>query len=156
MSNRLLGMGDVLSLIEKAEKVATQAEAKHVMGQIQQNKFTLEDFRQQILQLRQMGPLEEILGMFPKTGFLKGLDKVQVDEKQLGHLEAIINSMTVEERTYHKKINSPRRKRIAKGSGRPVSEVNRLLKQYVQMRKMMNKATKGFLSKGLRKLNFSI
>ena len=156
MSNRILGMGDVLSLIEKAEKVVDEEKAEQVLRKIQQNEFSLEDFRQQILQLRHLGPLEEIFKMFPQAGPLKGLDKVQVDEKQLGHLEAIINSMTLEERKNYKKINSPRRKRIARGSGRPVSEVNRLLKQYVQTKKMMKKASKGFLGKGLRKLNFPI
>ena len=156
MSNRILGMGDVLSLIEKAEKVVNEEKAEQVFRKIQQNEFSLEDFRQQILQLRHLGPLEEIFKMFPQAGPLKGLDKVQVDEKQLGHLEAIINSMTLEERKHYKKINSPRRKRIARGSGRPVSEVNRLLKQYVQTKKMMKKASKGFLGKGLRKLNFPI
>jgi signal recognition particle subunit SRP54 len=156
MANRILGMGDVLSLIEKAEKVVDEEKAEQVLRKIQQNEFSLEDFRQQILQLRQMGPLEEIFKMLPQAGPLKGLDKVKVDEKQLGHLEAIINSMTLEERNHYKKINSPRRKRIARGSGRPVSEVNRLLKQYVQTKKMMKKASKGFLGKGLRKLNFPI
>lgn len=156
MANRILGMGDVLSLIEKAEKVVDEEKAEQVLRKIQQNEFSLEDFRQQIIQLRQLGPLEEIFKMLPQAGPLKGLDKVQVDEKQLGHLEAIINSMTLEERKHHKKINSPRRKRIARGSGRPVSEVNRLLKQYLQTKKMMKKASKGFLGKGLRKLNFPI
>ena len=156
MANRILGMGDVLSLIEKAEKVVDEEKAEQVLKKIQRNEFTLEDFRQQLLQLRQLGPLEEIFKMLPQAGPLKGLDKVQVDEKQLGHLEAIINSMTLEERAHYKRINSSRRKRIARGSGRPVSEVNRLLKQYVQTKKMMNKASKGFLNKGLRKLNFPI
>ena len=156
MANRILGMGDVLSLIEKAEKVVDKEKAEQVLKKIQQNEFSLEDFRQQLLQLRQLGPLEEIFKMLPQAGPLKGLDKVQVDEKQLGHLEAIINSMTLEERAHYKKINSSRRKRIARGSGRPVSEVNRLLKQYVQTKKMMNKASKGFLNKGLRKLDFPI
>jgi len=156
MANRILGMGDVLSLIEKAEQVVDKEQAEQVLRKIQKNEFTLEDFRQQILQLRQLGPLEEIFKMLPQAGPLKGLDKVQVDEKQLGHLEAIINSMTLEERAHYKKINSSRRKRIARGSGRPVSEVNRLLKQYVQTKKMMKKASKGFLGKGLRKMNFPI
>ena len=156
MANRILGMGDVLSLIEKAEKVVDKEKAEQVLKKIQQNEFSLEDFRQQLLQLRQLGPLEEIFKMLPQAGPLKGLDKVQVDEKQLGHLKAIINSMTLEERAHYKKINSSRRKRIARGSGRPVSEVNRLLKQYVQTKKMMNKASKGFLNKGLRKLDFPI
>lgn len=156
MASRILGMGDVLSLIEKAESVVDEEQAEQVLRKIQRNEFSLEDFRLQILQLRQLGPLEEIFKMLPQVGPLKGLDKVQVDEKQLGHLEAIINAMTLEERAHYKRINSSRRKRIARGSGRPVSEVNRLLKQYVQTRKLMNKASKGFLGKGLRKLNFPI
>jgi signal recognition particle subunit SRP54 len=156
MASRILGMGDVLSLIEKAEQVVDEEKAEQVLRKIQRNEFTLEDFRQQILQLRQLGPLEEVLKMLPKAGPLKGLDKVQVDEKQLGHLEAIINSMTLEERAHYKRIKSSQRKRISRGSGRPVSEVNRLLKQYVQTRKMMSKASKGFLGKGLRELNFPI
>ncbi|MEE8349203.1 MAG: signal recognition particle protein [Acidobacteriota bacterium] len=156
MANRILGMGDVLSLIEKAEQVVDEEKAQQVLKKIQRNEFSLEDFRQQLLQLRQLGPLEEIFKMLPQTGPLKGLNKMQVDERQLDHLEAIINSMTLEERAQYKKINSSRRKRIARGSGRPVSEVNRLLKQYVQTKKMMNKVGKGFLGKGLSKLNFPI
>ena len=100
--------------------------------------------------------MEQVLGMLPRMGPLKGLNKLKVDEKQLAHLEAIINSMTLKERVAYKSINASRRKRIARGSGRPVSEVNRLLKQYVQTRKMMIKVSKGFSSKGLPKLNFPI
>jgi signal recognition particle subunit SRP54 len=156
MTSRILGMGDVLSLIEKAEAGVDEEHAQEMLKKMQRNEFTLEDFRQQLRQLRRLGPLEQVLGMLPKMGPLKGLNKLQVDEKQLTHLEAIINSMTLKERAAYKSINASRRRRVAKGSGRPVSEVNRLLKQYVQTRKMMNKVSKGFSSKGLPKLNFPI
>ncbi|MDA2934660.1 signal recognition particle protein [Acidobacteria bacterium AH-259-D05] len=149
MANRILGMGDVLSLIEKAETVVDEENAEQMLKKFQQDEFTLEDFRQQLRQLRQLGPIERLLEMLPQVGPLKGLNKLQVDENQLAHLEAIINSMTLEERASYKRINSSRRKRIAKGSGRPVSEVNRLLKQYVQTRKMMNRVSKGLFAKGL-------
>jgi signal recognition particle subunit SRP54 len=156
MASRILGMGDVLSLIEKAEEVVDEEQAQEMLKKMQRNEFTLEDFRQQLRQLRRLGPLEQVLGMLPQMGPLKGLNKLQVDEKQLTYLEAIINSMTPKERVAYKSINASRRKRIAKGSGRPVSEVNRLLKQYVQTKKMMNKVSKGFSTKGLPKLNFPI
>lgn len=156
MASRILGMGDVLSLIEKAEEVVDEEHAQEMLKKMQRNEFTLEDFRQQLRQLRRLGPLEQVLGMLPQMGPLKGLNKLQVDEKQLTYLEAIINSMTLKERAAYKSINASRRKRIAKGSGRPVSEVNRLLKQYVQTKKMMNKVSKGFFTKGLPKLNFPI
>ena len=156
MTSRILGMGDVLSLIEKAEAVMDEEQAQEVLKKMQRNEFTLEDFRQQLRQLRRLGPLEQVLEILPKMGPLKGLNKLQVDEKQLTHLEAIINSMTVKERVAYKSINASRRKRIAKGSGRSVSEVNRLLRQYVQTKKMMKKVSKGFSSKGLPKLNFPI
>ncbi|MDA2929019.1 signal recognition particle protein, partial [Acidobacteria bacterium AH-259-O06] len=156
MANRILGMGDVLSLIEKAEEVVDEDKAEEMLQKLQRDEFTLEDFRNQVRQIRRLGPLEQVLGMLPQVGFLKGLGRIKVDEKQLAHLEAIINSMTWRERTNYKIINASRRKRIASGSGRPVSEVNRLLKQYVQTKKMMKQITKGFRAKGLPKLNFPI
>ena len=156
MANRILGMGDVLSLIEKAEEVVDEDKAEEMLQKLQRDEFTLEDFRNQVRQIRRLGPLEQVLGMLPQVGFLKGLGKIKVDEKQLAHLEAIINSMTWRERTNYKIINASRRKRIASGSGRPVSEVKRLLKQYVQTKKMMKQITKGFRAKGLPKLNFPI
>ena len=156
MADRILGMGDVLSLIEKAETVVDQENAEQMFKKLQRDEFTLEDFRQQLRQLRQLGPLEEVLGMLPQVGPLKGFNKIQVDEKQMAHLEAIINSMTLKERANYKSINASRRRRIARGSARPVSEVNRLLKQYIQTRKMMNRMSKGFFPKGLSKLNFPI
>ncbi|MEE8161123.1 MAG: signal recognition particle protein, partial [Acidobacteriota bacterium] len=154
MASRILGMGDVLSLIEKAEEVTDQEAAVQALEKLRRDQFTLEDFRQQIRQIRKLGPLEQILGMLPQAGPFKGLGNIHMDERQLAHVEAIINSMTVKDRAHYKIINGSRRKRIARGSGRPVSEVNRLLKQYMQMRKMMKKASKGFLGKGLSKLNF--
>jgi signal recognition particle subunit SRP54 len=154
LAGRILGMGDVLTLIEKAEGVADEEQARVVMDKIRRDEFTLADFRDQLRQIRKLGPLEEVLGMLPKMGPLRGLDKVKIDEKQFAHLEAIINSMTPKERASYKVINGSRRKRIAKGSGRPVSEVNRLVKQFIQTRKMMKSVSKGFLGKKLPKLGW--
>lgn len=154
LAGRILGMGDVLTLIEKAEQASDEEQARQMMQKLQRDEFSLEDFRDQLRQLRKLGPLDQILGMLPQMGPLKGLDKINVDEKQLAHVEAIINSMTPEERVKYKIINGSRRKRIALGSGRPVSEVNRLLKQYIQMRKMMKKMSKGFLGKRLPKFGW--
>lgn len=155
MAGRILGMGDVLSLIEKAEEAVDEEQAIRMMDKFRRDEFTLEDFKDQLKQIRKLGPLEQVLGMLPKMGPLKGLDKLKVDEKQLSHLEAIIGSMTPRERTLPKLINGSRRKRIARGSGRPVSEVNRLLRQYGEMRKMMKRMGKGlFRGKGLPKLGF--
>ena len=126
--SRVLGMGDVLSLIEKAER-SIQEEAGKARAKIRQDEFTLEDFRDQLQTIKKMGPLEQILGMLPGMGNLKELtaNREQVDDKQLGRVEAIINSMTPKERRNHQLINGSRRKRIAKGSGTSVEEVNRLL-----------------------------
>ncbi|UCF36138.1 MAG: signal recognition particle protein [Acidobacteriota bacterium] len=154
LAGRILGMGDVLTLIEKAEQASDEEQARQMMQKLQRDEFSLEDFRDQLRQLRKLGPLDQILGMLPQMGPLKGLDKINVDERQLAHVEAIINSMTPEERVKYKIINGSRRKRIALGSGRPVSEVNRLLKQYIQMRKMMKKMSKGFLGKRLPKFGW--
>ena len=155
MAGRILGMGDVLRLVEKAEETASADQAERMLRKIQRDEFTLDDFLEQMVQLRKMGPLEQILGMLPQTGMFKGLDKVQVDEKELDHLQAIIFSMTAAERVDYKIIKASRRRRIARGSGRPVSEVNRLLKQYLQARKMMKQVKKGFLGKGLPRFNLS-
>jgi signal recognition particle subunit SRP54 len=135
--SRLLGMGDVLSLIEKAEAAIDVADAKKLEQKLRQNDFTLEDFREQLRTIRRMGPLESILGMLPGMGNLKQLADQKPDEKQLNRVEAIIGSMTPEERRRHDVINGSRRKRIARGSGTTVEEVNRLLKQFVQMKKML-------------------
>jgi signal recognition particle subunit SRP54 len=135
--SRVLGMGDVLSLIERAEAVVNVEDAQRLEQKLRANEFTLEDFRDQLRTIRKMGPLEQIMGMLPGMGNLKALAENKPDEKQLGRVEAIIGSMTPEERRKQHIINGSRRKRIAKGSGTSVEEVNRLLKQFVQMQKMM-------------------
>lgn len=137
--SRVLGMGDVLSLIEKAEAAITQEDAERLEEKIRANEFTLEDFRDQLKTIRKMGPLESILGMLPGMGNMKALagGGEGVDEKQLARVEAIISSMTPDERRKQHIINGSRRKRIARGSGTSVEEVNRLLKQFVQMQKML-------------------
>jgi signal recognition particle subunit SRP54 len=156
MAGRILGMGDVLSLIEKAESMVDQEQAEEMLQRLRQDEFTLEDFLGQLRQLRSLGSLEQLVGMLPKIGPMKGLDKLQVDDKDMTHIEAIICSMTRQERFNHRIIDGSRRRRIARGSGRPVSEVNRLLKQYLQARKMMKHVSKGFFGKKLPKLDFPL
>ncbi|HEY7170655.1 MAG TPA: signal recognition particle protein [Vicinamibacterales bacterium] len=135
--SRVLGMGDVLSLIERAEAAIDQQDAEKLEQKIRANEFTLEDFRDQLKTIKKMGPLEQIVGMIPGMGNMKALADNKPDEKQISRVEAIINSMTPEERRKQHIINGSRRKRIAKGSGTSVEEVNRLLKQFVQMQKML-------------------
>jgi signal recognition particle subunit SRP54 len=135
--SRVLGMGDVLSLLEKAEAAITQEDAERLEEKIRSNEFTLEDFRDQLKTIRKMGPLESIIGMLPGMGNVKALAENQPDERQVSRIEAIISSMTPEERRKQHIINGSRRKRIARGSGTTVEEVNRLLKQFVQMQKML-------------------
>jgi signal recognition particle subunit SRP54 len=135
--SRVLGMGDVLSLIEKAEAAIDQGDAERLEAKIRSNEFTLDDFRDQLKMIKKIGPLEQILGMLPGMGNIKALAENKPDEKQLAHVEAIINAMTPDERRKQHIINGSRRKRIAKGSGTTVEEVNRLLKQFVQMQKML-------------------
>jgi signal recognition particle subunit SRP54 len=137
--SRVLGMGDVLSLIEKAEEVVSIEDAEKLERKIRKDEFTLEDFRDQLRAIKKMGPLEQIIGMIPGMGNLKQLTEArgQVDDRQLARVEAIINSMTPKERQNHQLINGSRRKRIARGSGVSVEDVNKLLKQFVQMKKML-------------------
>jgi signal recognition particle subunit SRP54 len=151
----MLGMGDVLSLIEKAEQVIDQDEAEQLEEKLRKNDFTLDDFRKQLKTIRRMGPLESILGMIPGLGNLKQLADNKPDEKQMGRVEAIIGSMTPGERRNDRIINGSRRKRIAKGSGTTVEEVNRLLKQFTEMRKVLQMMSQGGLpgmGKGLPKM----
>ena len=143
MASRILGMGDVLSLIEKVEQTVDQKQALEMQQRILDNDFSLQDFRDQLRQLRKLGPLESILGMLPQIGPLKALQGAQVDPKELAHIEAIINSMTFRERLNHQIINGSRRRRIARGSGTTVQEVNQVLKQYADMRRMMKSLTGG-------------
>lgn len=143
MVSRLLGMGDMLSLIEKAQETFDLKQAQKLEEKIRKDEFTLEDFRDQLRQMRKLGPLDKILGMLPQIGPMKDLQKAHIDEKQLIHTEAIINSMTPRERRNHQIINGQRRKRIARGSGTTVNQVNQVLKQYAQMRKMMKSMSGG-------------
>jgi len=154
--SRVLGMGDVLSLIERAEQTIDTKKAAELERKLRRSEFTLEDFRDQLRQVRKMGPLEQVLGMLPKVGPFANLPKdAHVDETRLKHIEAIINSMTSSERNDHSLIDGKRRKRIALGSGTSVQEVNQVMKQYLQMRKMMKQygalAAQGRL-RGLSKL----
>ncbi len=146
--SRILGMGDILTLIEKAEETIDRKKALELQKKVFSNTFSLEDFRDQIRQIRKMGSLEQIMGMLPNIGPLKNIGKAQVDEGQLTRTEAIIDSMTPKERRNHQVINGSRRKRIARGSGTTVQQVNQLLKQYIQTRKMMKGMTAGAKKKG--------
>jgi signal recognition particle subunit SRP54 len=135
---RILGMGDVMGLIERAEKTIDEKQAREMERKLRENDFTLEDFRDQLKQIRKMGSLEQLMGMLPKVGPFANLPKnAEVDEGRLRSVEAIINSMTAKERADHNTIDGKRRKRIARGSGTSVQEVNQVLKQYADMRKMM-------------------
>jgi signal recognition particle subunit SRP54 len=154
LAGRILGMGDVLSLIEKAEQTVDQEEALELAEKIRKDEFTLEDFRDQLRQVRKMGPLDQIMGMLPNLGPMRGLNQLKVDEKELIHIEAIINSMTSQEREHHHILNGSRRKRIARGSGRPVQEINRLLKQYVETRKMMKSLSRGIVPRMFQRMRF--
>src|SRR5271169_3778032 len=136
--SRILGMGDIMSLIERAESAFDKKAALELERKLRKEEFTLEDFRDQLRQIRKMGPLEQLVDMLPKVGPLQNLPKdATVDEGKLKQVEAIINSMTNEERRDHNVIDGKRRKRIAKGSGTTVQDVNQVIKQYMQMRTMM-------------------
>ena len=152
-ASRILGMGDVLSLIEKAEAVVDQKNAEQLARKIQKNAFTLEDFLDQIQQIKKMGSLEQIMGMIPGINKLKQIkDAPKPDQKELIKTEAIIRSMTLKERRNHRIIDASRRVRIAKGSGTSVNEVNRVLKSYAMMLKMMkNLKGKGIMTGGKRR-----
>jgi signal recognition particle subunit SRP54 len=143
MASRILGMGDVLSLIEKAEKQVDADQAVDLQDKLRREQFTLEDFLQQMRQVRKMGPLGNIIGMLPGMGAMKGLKDADVDESELDRLEAIILSMTPAERAQPELINGSRRKRIAIGSGTKVQHVNQLVKQFDQTRKLMKQVASG-------------
>jgi signal recognition particle subunit SRP54 len=153
-ANRILGMGDILSFIEKASEQIDQKKAVEMQRKLLENDFTLEDFRDQLKQVRKLGPLSSLLDMMPKVGILKELKDVKVDEKEIGRVVAIIDSMTPKERDNHMIINGSRRRRIAKGAGTTVQEVNNLLKQYAQARKMMKSLSGGlgFMGKRMGKM----
>jgi signal recognition particle subunit SRP54 len=151
-ANRILGMGDILSFIEKASEQIDQKKAVEMQRKLIENDFTLEDFRDQLKSIRKLGPLSSLMDMMPKVGMLKDLKDVKVDENEIGRVVAIIDSMTHRERDNHMIVNGSRRRRIAKGSGTTVQEVNQLLKQYAQARKMMKSLSGGFLGRKFGKM----
>jgi signal recognition particle subunit SRP54 len=151
-ANRILGMGDILSLIEKAGQEIDQKKAVEMQRKLIENDFTLDDFRDQMRQVSKLGSLGSLLDMMPKVGMLKDLKNVKVDEKEIHRVVAIIDSMTPRERANHMIVNGSRRRRIAKGSGATVQDVNQLLKQYSQARKMMKTLSGGFMGKKLGKM----
>ncbi|MFC7320419.1 signal recognition particle protein [Halobacillus campisalis] len=152
MASRILGMGDMLTLIEKAQTQVDEKQAKDMESKMRNATFTFEDFLEQMDQVKNMGPLDELINMIPGANKMKGLQNASFDDKQIVHVEAIIQSMTKKERQDPSLMNASRKKRIAKGSGRSVSEVNRLLKQFEDMKKMMKQMsnTKGKKGKGMK------
>jgi signal recognition particle subunit SRP54 len=146
MASRILGMGDMLTLIEKAQESVDLKKAQELESKLRKAEFTLDDFLDQMQQMKSMGPLDQILGMLPGAGKIKGLKDLQVDDKDMAHTEAIIRSMTIEERRKPVIINGSRRKRIAIGSGTTITDVNRLLKQFEQGQKMFKQMAQ--MSKG--------
>ena len=153
-ASRILGMGDIVSFYEKAQEAFDSKQQEEMQRKLIDNEFTLEDFRDQLKSLRKLGSLESILKMMPKVGMMKELQNMQPDEKELTRIVAIIDSMTAKERSNHMIINGTRRRRIARGSGTSVNDVNNLLKQYGQARKMMKSLSGnlGFLGKKMGKL----
>ena len=154
LASRILGMGDVLSLVEKAQAAVDQTKAEELARRLREDTFTLEDFREQLAQVRKMGPLDQVLGMLPFGKMLKGAPKdIDGESADLGRFDAIIGSMTPGERRNPEVINGSRRQRIARGSGTSVQDVNRLLKQFAQLRKIMRQF-KGMEGKLPRLKNF--
>jgi len=149
MASSILGMGDVLSLIEKAQEVVDEKQAVELQKKLRKSQFTLEDFRDQLTQVRKMGSLSDILKMIPGMGKIKQLKDLKVDDREFTRIEAIINSMTPQERRQHGIINGSRRRRIALGSGTRIQDVNSLLKNYTQMLKMLKKFNQGGLRRGM-------
>ncbi len=145
MSSRILGMGDILSFIDKAQAEFDQKEAIALASKIKKDEFDLEDFKKQLAYIHKMGSLEQILGMIPGIGQMAKSGRLKTDKRELVRSEAIINSMTMEERRNHRIINGPRRKRIAMGSGTRVEDVNRLIKKFVQMKNMLKQFGRGKL-----------
>ncbi|HPF20577.1 MAG TPA: signal recognition particle protein [Syntrophomonas sp.] len=150
MASRILGMGDILSLVEKAQENFDEQKAREMEMKIRKQEFSLEDFLDQMQQVKKMGPLQDLLGMIPGMGKqMKGMD-AQIDEKEMLHVEAIIKSMTIQERRNPTILNGSRKKRIAAGSGTRVQDVNRLLKQFEESRKLMKQLTDAGGKKGKR------
>jgi signal recognition particle subunit SRP54 len=149
MASSILGMGDVLSLIEKAQEVVDQKQAAALQKKLRKSQFTLDDFRDQLTQVRKMGSMSDILKMIPGMSKVKHLKSLEIDDREFVRIEAIINSMTPQERRQHGIINGSRRKRIALGSGTRIQDINALLKNYTQMLKMLKKLNQGGLRRGM-------
>jgi signal recognition particle subunit SRP54 len=149
MAASILGMGDVLSLIEKAQEAVDQKKAIELQKKLRKSQFTLDDFRDQLIQVRKMGSLSDILKMIPGMGKIKHMKDLDIDDREFVRIEAIINSMTAQERRQHGIINGSRRKRIALGSGTRIQDVNALLKNYTQMLKMLKKFNQGGFRRGM-------
>jgi signal recognition particle subunit SRP54 len=149
MASSILGMGDVLSLIEKAQEAVDQKKAIELQKKLRKSQFTLEDFKDQLIQVRKMGSLSDILKMIPGMGKIKHMKDLEIDDHEFVRIEAIINSMTPQERRQHGIINGSRRRRIALGSGTTIQDVNSLLKNYTQMLKMLKKFNQGGFRRGM-------
>jgi signal recognition particle subunit SRP54 len=149
LASSILGMGDVLTLIEKAQEAVDEKQAAELEKKLRKSQFTLEDFRDQMVQIRKMGSIGDLMKMIPGMGKMKQMKNLDVDEREFVKIEAIINSMTPRERRQHAIINGSRRKRIAKGSGTRVQDVNQLLKNYSQVLKMLKKLNKGGRQRGM-------
>jgi len=154
MASRILGMGDIVTLVEKAQAEMDEKKARELERKIRRHEFTLEDYREQLVQIRKMGSLKDILSMIPGLGRMKGMGELEVDDREIVKITAIIDSMTREERLNYQIIDGERRKRIAKGSGTTVQDVNRLLKSYEELRKMMKKLSTKEGKKSLRRHKF--
>ncbi|MGG4146124.1 signal recognition particle protein [Paenibacillus algorifonticola] len=150
MASRILGMGDMLSLIEKAQMNIDADKAAEMERKMRTAEFTFDDFLEQMAQVRNLGPIDQLMDMLPGMGKVKGLKDMKIDEKQIGRIEAIVRSMTKEEKTKPEILNHSRRKRVAAGSGTSVAEVNRLIKQFDDMRKMMKQFSSMMGPKGLK------
>ncbi|HOO91400.1 MAG TPA: signal recognition particle protein, partial [Syntrophales bacterium] len=150
IASRILGMGDILTLVEKAQTTVDEKAAKELEKKIRKDSFTLDDLKKQLTQIKKMGSLQDIIGMIPGLGKIKALKNATPDERELVKTTAIIDSMTKKERLNYKIIDGQRRKRIAKGSGTTVQDVNKVLKNYIEMRKMMKRLTKGGMKSMMR------
>lgn len=149
MASRILGMGDIVTLVEKAQLQISEADAKKVEDKLRKNEFTLDDFREQLQQIKKMGSIKDLIGYIPGVN-QAALKDANIDDKSFNRIEAIITSMTVDERRLPQILNASRRERIAKGSGTTVVEINKLIKQFTEMQKMMKKLSSGKVSKQMR------
>lgn len=152
MANRILGMGDLLTLIERAQEEVDEKRAEELAQKMAENRYDFNDFIEQMDQMRNMGPLDQLLKMIPGVGNIPGMDDFEMDEKELDYMKAIVMSMTNEEREDPDKLNQGRRKRVAKGSGRSLLEVNKLITQFKQSREMMSGMSGGKMPKGMDKM----